>query len=263
MDQTIIEFFLKNEHSCRFLMDSGAFTAWKTGQKINLDDYCKYIENLPIKPWRYFSLDVIGDPDLTMKNYQIMISRGFNPIPIFTRGDDLSVIDEYYKTSDIIGVGGLVGTQNNKGFVKGLMKHIGDRKVHWLGFTNRNFIKFYRPFMCDSSSWSTGVRYGMSSLFFPPNKWIKFNKNSNLSEISEYIKYYGFDPLLFKNKKSWINSGAGNNANEVVNMRSFILYQKFIFDNYKTLYFLACSRNWQLQLFLDAFNYWKNRGLIK
>jgi len=38
-------------------------------------------------------------------------------VPIFTRGEDPSVLDDYYKTSDVVGIGGLVGTQGNKGFV--------------------------------------------------------------------------------------------------------------------------------------------------
>ena len=82
----------------RFLLDSGAFTAWKAGNEIHIDDYCNFVENLKIKPWRYFTLDKIGDPIGTQKNYEIMLKRGFNPIPIFTRGESLSVLEDFYKT---------------------------------------------------------------------------------------------------------------------------------------------------------------------
>lgn len=101
----------------RFLLDSGAFTAWKAGKPIELDDYCRFLEALPVKPWRYFALDVIGDPHGTMRNYEAMLRRGFSPVPIFTRGEDPSVLEDYYKTSDVVGIGGLVGTANNRGFV--------------------------------------------------------------------------------------------------------------------------------------------------
>ena len=33
----------------RFLLDSGAFTAWKAGNEINIDDYCSFLENLKIR----------------------------------------------------------------------------------------------------------------------------------------------------------------------------------------------------------------------
>lgn len=49
----------------RFLLDSGAFTAHNAGKVITLDDYCRFIEAMPIKPWRYFQLDVVGDPEKT------------------------------------------------------------------------------------------------------------------------------------------------------------------------------------------------------
>ena len=51
----------------RFLLDSGAFTAHNAGKVITLDDYCRFIEAMPIKPWRYFQLDVVGDPDKTAR----------------------------------------------------------------------------------------------------------------------------------------------------------------------------------------------------
>lgn len=258
----VSQFFLNNQDTTRFVLDSGAFTAWKAGKPIHLDTYCKFLESLPVKPWRYFALDVIGNPDATMKNYQIMLSRGFNPIPVFTRGDELSVIDEYYKTSDVVGLGGLVGTQNNKGYVKSLMSIIGDRKTHWLGFTNIDFIRHYKPYMCDSSTISSGVRFGEARMFFEPNSWKCFDKHDNIEKFSHLIREYGLDPLVFKNKITWKNSGRGINANEVINARSYVRYQYYIYKTYKTFYFLA-SQPWQLNIILDAYKYWIMRGLIK
>ncbi len=258
----VTQFFLNNQDQTRFVLDSGAFTAWKAGKPIQLDTYCKFLESLPVKPWRYFALDVIGNPEATMKNYQIMLSRGFNPIPVFTRGDDLSVIDEYYKTSDVLGLGGLVGTQNNKGYVKSLMSIIGDRKTHWLGFTNINFIRHYKPYMCDSSSVSSGIRFGKSQMFFEPNIWKIFYKQDNIHKYSHLIKEYGFDPLDFKNKTTWKNSSKGLNSLEVINYRSYVRYQYYIYKNYKTLYFLAVMP-YQINLIFDAYKYWIMRGLIK
>lgn len=77
---------LIDEGHCRFLLDSGAFSCDTLGIKITVDDYCRFLDNLPVKPWRYFMLDVVGDPEKTIKNYEIMLSRGYTPIPVFTRG---------------------------------------------------------------------------------------------------------------------------------------------------------------------------------
>jgi len=131
MKPEVVEQIRKLRHA-RILVDSGAFTAWKAGKSVDLDEYCRFIEALGDLPWRYFMLDVVGDPAATMKNYEIMLNRGFNPIPIFTRGEDPSVLEDYYKTSDVVGVGGLVGTRGNRGFVKGIMeKEVSERCIGW------------------------------------------------------------------------------------------------------------------------------------
>ena len=50
-----VEMLRARADQVRFVLDSGAFTAWKSGNPIALDDYCRFIEGLPIKPWRYFA----------------------------------------------------------------------------------------------------------------------------------------------------------------------------------------------------------------
>jgi len=199
----------ENYARLNFLLDSGAFTAWKAGTKINLDEYCNFIESLPFKPWNYFTLDVIGDPAATMNNYQTMLNRGFKPIPIFTRGESIDVLDEYYKTSDIVGIGGLVGTQNNKGFVKGIMHHVKDRKVHWLGFTNIDFIKYYKPYMCDSSSWNSGFQYGQVRFYIGGGKFVRINRKNILDvKIKEVLSRQNIDLLDSRKDRAWRNSGS-------------------------------------------------------
>ena len=63
-----LKFWRDNQDSIDMLVDSGAFTAWKSGNPIQLDDYCRFLDGLEMKPWRYFALDVIGDPAATEKN---------------------------------------------------------------------------------------------------------------------------------------------------------------------------------------------------
>jgi len=78
---------------------------------------------------RFFTLDVIGDSKKSYDNYLTMRDQGLSPIPIFTRGTDLSMIDRYYELSDYLGIGGLVGTPGNRGYVKTVMRHIAGRKA--------------------------------------------------------------------------------------------------------------------------------------
>jgi hypothetical protein len=159
MTNRLCGLLLKNQKDIRLLIDSGAFTAWKAGKRIRLNDYMNFLKKLPIKPWRYFTLDVIGDGEKTWDNYQRMLDEGFKPIPIFTRGEDFAMLDKYYETSDLVAVGGLVGTPGNKGYVKRIMQEIGDRKVHWLGFTHIKYIRYYQPYSVDSSQHCASVQF--------------------------------------------------------------------------------------------------------
>jgi hypothetical protein len=208
MSKKVVDILTQNKNKLRFVLDSGAFTAWKAGKPIALDDYCKFLDTLPFTPWRYFTLDVIGDPEGSMRNYKIMLQRGYKPVPIFTRGEDPSALDEYYKTSDLVGIGGLVGTQKNKGFVNGIMNHVKGRKVHWLGFTSMDYVKHYKPYMCDSSGWESGARYATLRLYmgcgqFETIKKQDFQYQPN-KKILDRISNLKIDPYLLKEEKNWV-----------------------------------------------------------
>lgn len=143
------------------LLDSGAFTAWKSGKEITLDQYCKFIETVPFDLMGYFTLDKIGDHEGTKQNLLEIRRRGFAPIPIFTRGDSLDYLEEMYTFADIVGIGSLVGTKGNRWFLETTLAATTGkkRKVHWLGFTDRNYLANHQPFSVDTSIASGTSRY--------------------------------------------------------------------------------------------------------
>lgn len=260
----------ENEERIRFVLDSGAFTAWKAGSSISLDDYCKFIENCPVQLWRYFTLDVIGDPEGTRRNYETMRARGFTPVPIFTRGEELSAIDEYYETSDLIGIGGLVGTQGNKGFVNGIMKKIAGRKAHLLGFCSLPFLKAYRPFMCDSSSWSAGVRYVTITIYAGRGKFVRmrkaeFRKKPPEAKL-ELIRRHGVDPRLLGQAFHWVNTGRGcgegATAHRTISFRAWAMFQRDIEEALGIHMFLACSGDEDVRSFLLAHDWLNDKRVM-
>jgi hypothetical protein len=251
----IIRLILANQQHIRFLLDSGAFTAWKAGKPIALDDYCRFIEGLPFKPWRYFTLDVIGDPAASLKNYELMLKRGFTPVPIFTRGEDPSVLEDYYKTSDVVGVGGLVGTQANKGFVNGIMRRIGKRKVHWLGFTDLNYVKIYKPYMCDSSSWEGGARYASVRLYLGRGRFATIKKADFLrkpsNEIVAALHRYGVEASTLGASASW---HGGQSVSRALSAGSSIVMSLDVERNVGTKMFIAAAALDACTHLVDQFN---------
>jgi hypothetical protein len=77
------------------LIDSGAYSAWRLGSPINLDEYCDFLLANREWIWEAVSLDVInpGNPEGAAKqgreNYLHMRSRGLKPIPVFHVGEDI------------------------------------------------------------------------------------------------------------------------------------------------------------------------------
>lgn len=262
MKKDVISIINENSKDIRFLLDSGAFTAWKAGKEIKLDDYCSFIESLPFKPWRYFTLDVIGDPEKSFENYNKMLERGFEPIPIFTRGEDISMIDEYYKTSDVLGIGGLVGTKGNKGFVKGIMNKIGNRKVHWLGFTNQSYILKYKPYMCDSSSFDSGVRFGHVHLYDKAGRFVKIKKTDMRkrpsSELFKLVRFYEEDPESLSFKSNWINTGADKTTMERLIYKSAVRYNRDLCKKTGSHVFFACGTKHKVRSLLRFYE-WRNK----
>ncbi len=171
--------------------------AWKSGKTIALDDYCRFIERLPVRPWRYFALDVVGDPEASMRNYETMRARGFNPMPVFTRARGPCGARHVLRDLRVVGVGGLVGTPGNKGFVNGLMRHVAGRRVHLLGFANDDYVRTYRPYMCDSSTWISPLRFGLIKLYRdgrPINVTKADFAKRPSAEVLALIREFGLDP---------------------------------------------------------------------
>lgn len=252
----ILRLLVQNKERVRFLLDSGAFTAWKSGKPIKLDDYCRFIESLPVKPWRYFVLDVIGDAHGTLKNYETMLKRGFKPVPIFTRGEDPSVLEDYYKTSDVVGVGGLVGTSGNTGFVNGIMKKIGSRRCHWLGFTRFNFMKHYRPYMCDSSSWESGARFATFHLYMGGGRTKAVKKSQFASrppdELVRAIASYGYNARDLAKGENW---RGGYSTNRCLNGASAVRMSLDVQKNLGTLFFSAATTEHAVKILFDGHHF--------
>lgn len=259
----ILDLLKTRSDDIRLVIDSGAFTAWKAGKEITVDEYARFLDGLPIKPWRYFTLDVVGDPQRSLANYDALRGQGFSPIPIFTRGDSVEMIDRYYETSDVLGVGGLVGTKGNKGFVKGIMSRIGKRNVHWLGFANLNFIYVYRPYMCDSSRWANAVKFGSLFLYSRGGAWLTVTKNDFINrpgaEVCRLISEYGYDPSALADRQAWVNSGTGKNAVEVLTCRAWTKFMLDVGATFGTKLFLPIGTGWQARLMHDAYKFWRDK----
>jgi hypothetical protein len=213
----------------RFLLDSGAFTAWRSKKPIALDSYCNFLDTLrgkSFEPWRYFMLDVIYRPVETEANYRAMRARGYDPIPVFTPGSSWEQFDYYYSQTDLLACGGLANKYDpaSQQWLAAVMKRADRRKMHLLGYTSPTWLKFHKPYSCDSSTWVNGNRYGAIHVYVGGGEFRIITKDSAFKglkpEHKQAIERLGFDPYLLQRKENW---GGKANVAQQINTASFVL----------------------------------------
>lgn len=242
---TILETLARYKDGVRFLLDCGAFTAWKIGKPITLDQYCAFVEGLPLAPWRYFALDVIGNAKATMANYEEMLRRGHKAVPIFTRGEHHSVLEDFFKTSDVVGIGGVASQhQDPNAYLKHLWDLLPSKRVHILGWANTTWIRHFRPYSCDASSWEAGGRYGTMPVYLGAGRFEILHRvdmvKKPAKKLIDRIAAMGFNPYLLQREEHWRGD---NGVSRWVGAMSYVHFMRDVEQNIGVKYFLALSAN--------------------
>lgn len=235
------------------LIDCGAFTVHKKGKKIELSEYYDFLYKIDFPIVNYFALDSIGDPEKTFSNFMQMLEDGFEPMPIFTRGDSLPQLEEYFKHSDIVALGGLwAGGENDPGYVKYIMEEgFKGRKTHWLGFAVHDLMLYYKPYSVDATNWKRALLYGELMLF--TKQGIKKArrtqyKTSRIPPHAAEIKRMGFDPYKLKDEASW--RGVHTYAHEISTV-SYMKYAQRLEKAIGTKFFFVCNAQHELDFLLQ------------
>lgn len=160
----------------RFFLDSGAFSAWSRGTKIDIDEYCAFIKaNIELLEV-YACLDVVpGVPgrsatskervdaaEQSWTNYLYMVNEGLSPLPVFHYGEDFKYLERILDYGcDYVGIGGLVGIASpmRRAWLDRLFVRITDKagkpivKTHGFGMTAVPLIFRYPWYSIDSTTW--------------------------------------------------------------------------------------------------------------
>jgi hypothetical protein len=191
-------------------IDSGAFSAFTQGVKIDIDKYIDFLKKVD-KNDQYASLDVIGDAEKSLENWLYMKSKGLNPIPVIHYGSDKKYFDIYLREHRIkyLALGGLVPYTKKKIKLKrwldysfSLIKPYFPVKTHLFGVTSDWVLMRYPVYSCDSTGWLAGTKF---------NRVIKL-KGLSLVEDTEQIKY---------------NSSLRGKKGTIKNRKNIIEYKKF------------------------------------
>lgn len=169
----------------RFMLDSGAFTLFSSGQKADWDEYIKkyaaFINRNNVD--LFFELDIdslIGYEKVLYYRKMLEHLTGKKCIPVWhkSRGQDEFI--KMCKEHDYVALGGIVSkeiTQKEYKYFPWFIKtaHEHGAKIHGLGFTNLNGLTKYHFDSVDSTSWVSGNRFG-SVYQFTGKTMIKHDK---------------------------------------------------------------------------------------
>lgn len=154
-----------------FMLDSGAFTFMTSHKgKVDWNEYLKkyaaFINKNDVKLFYELDIDsIVGyDTVLQMRKW-LEAETGKKPIPVWhkSRGKDefIKMCDEY----KYVAIGGIVSKEISSTEYKFFPWFINEAhkrgaKIHGLGFTNLEGIRKYHFDSVDSTSWTTGNRFG-------------------------------------------------------------------------------------------------------
>lgn len=194
-----------------FLLDSGAFTFMsncKDSKKINFDEYLtRYINFINRNNVKYFfelDVDVVVGYE-KVKEYRKRLEKETNKkcIPVWHKSRGLEEYIKLTKEYDYIAIGGIVtkeiSPKEYKYFTKLLnIAKENNCKVHGLGFTNLKGLEKYKFYSVDSTSWTTGNRFG-SIYKFNGKTMVKYSKKEGqrlanprevaINNFNEWVKF--------------------------------------------------------------------------
>ena len=192
-----------------FMLDSGAFTFMTSHKgKVDWNDYLKryaeFINKNDVKLFYELDIDsIVGyDKVLEMRKW-LESATGKKPIPVWhkSRGKEefLKMCEEY----PYVAIGGIVSkeiTRKEYKFFPWFINEAHKRgaKIHGLGFTNLEGIQKYHFDSVDSTSWTTGNRFG-AIYRFNGKTMVKYGKKEGqrlsdsravaVNNFNEWVKF--------------------------------------------------------------------------
>lgn len=195
-----------------FLLDSGAFSLFKTGKKREIDwdgyikNYANFIKKNKVN--KYFELDIdvlVGYEKVLDLRHKLEDLVGLPTIPVWHRSRGLENFLTMCEEYKYVAIGGMVSDKGGKMPVKALSylireAHRRKTQIHGLGCTGIEKIRSAHFDTVDSSSWLAGNRYGFIYYFdgktmkhkpVPQNHRIGKDKvkASRLNSLREWAKF--------------------------------------------------------------------------
>lgn len=149
-----------------YSLDSGAFSAWKSGAEVDVDAYTEFCAQQLAEDDQLvevFALDVVGDWRATIANTEKAWEAGVPAIPTYHVGEPEHVLKHLAKTYPKIALGGAVGMRGRRKieWARQCFARVWPKPIHGLGFGSRDQVMALPFHSVDATSWEAGpTRFG-------------------------------------------------------------------------------------------------------
>lgn len=212
----------------RVLLDSGAFTVWRRGVSLSIDDYARFVNttpeafeivvNLDVIPQSAHPSDLKASAEAGYANWTLLRDAAIDSMPVVHYRDDLSWLDRYVSEgATLIGFGGIAlsGKQTRRAWLKAAFARLRQLRyeggVHGFGMTSSELFFEFPWYSVDSSRWVRLAAHG--DLLVPATSkgaW-DFSKmpiqvmTSNRRESGGRLRYHRAGPAIRTAVESWLS----------------------------------------------------------
>lgn len=160
-----------NDNGNPVFLDSGAFSAFFSGNDIDLKKYTDFCLNNAGSFETIAYLDAIGNENKSKSNYLAMRDAGVNGVPTYHVGESYDFLEWLLSEWKYVAIGGLVpylkggGGGYRDAVIRALIRcHKASKdsggKLHGFGVTTWRLMKSFDWYSVDSTAWHTGRRFG-------------------------------------------------------------------------------------------------------
>lgn len=150
------------------IIDSGAFSVWRSGKVVDVDDYLNFCKELP-KNWTFINLDVIPPKGASKVEVEKCCTEGYenylylkkhlkNVMPVYHQGEDFNWMLKFMDHTDYIGIG--FGNERGEPSRRKLFSKIFgvtglNYKIHGLGYSPPEGLRLFPFYSVDGTSYKT------------------------------------------------------------------------------------------------------------
>jgi hypothetical protein len=187
--------FLQEQHRYRYrhwVMDSGAYSAWKSGTSIDLADYTalcreRLTEDQTLR--EVFALDVVGDWRASVRNAEQMWAAGVPAIPTFHHGEPEDVLLGLARDYPKVAIGGIVGLnpKAKQRFIEQCFARVWPKPLHGFGVGTKAHVMAVPWHSVDATNWEIGpCKFGSWKSFGGAQLSVRGSTHDLRNEIKWY-----------------------------------------------------------------------------